>query len=96
MTRRTTQTFHGFGQPEVIVTLPDDHDHPGEHRGELRAWALDDETGDWWGLCQYRVAVSEQMLGWIHESQLRRAADLTDDDGLVDPDRVVALPQRDT
>lgn len=95
MARRTTQTFHGFDQPEVIVTLPDDDDHPGEHHGELRAWALDDETGDWWGLCQYRVAVSEQLLGWIHETQLRRAADLTDDDGRV-ADNVVPLPQRET
>ncbi len=70
VTRRTTHTYYGF-------------DMPGEHRGELRAWALDDDTGDWWGLCQYRVTPSEQMLGWIHETQLRRDGDLTDEDGRV-------------
>lgn len=93
MTRRTTETFTGFNMPDVIVTLPDDHEHPGEHRGELRAWAVDDETGDWWGQCQYRARPGHQLLGWIHQDHLRRDADLTDDDGLVDPGRVVALPQ---
>lgn len=83
MTRRITETFHGYDMPDVIVTLPDDNEHPGEHRGELRAWAIDDENGDWWGMCQYRIAPGSQYLGWIHESQLRRDGDLTDDDGRI-------------
>ena len=65
MTRRITQTFHGFDKPEVIVTLPEYDKNPGEHQGVLRAWAVDDETGDWWGMCEYYVATGVQLLGWI-------------------------------
>lgn len=64
--------------PDVLVNLPGD---PQEHRGELCAWALDDGTGDWWGLCQYRARPGHQMLDWFHETQLRRDGDLSDDDG---------------
>jgi hypothetical protein len=49
MTRRMTQVFHGWDQRDVTVTLPAGHDHAVEHPGLLRAWAVDDETGDWWG-----------------------------------------------
>lgn len=91
MTRRITETFHGYEQPDVLVTLPDD-EHPGELKGNLRAWAVDDETGDWWGMCQYYVATGVQLLRWVHESQLRRDGDLTDDDGRVALN-VVALRQ---
>ncbi|TGN65036.1 hypothetical protein EXE59_14470 [Nocardioides eburneiflavus] len=91
-----TQTFHGWEQREVTISLPDDHEHAGEHFGLLRAWAVDDETGDWWGMCNYYAAPGRQMLGWIHEDHLRPCGDLTDDDGLVDRGKVVALPQRDT
>jgi hypothetical protein len=94
MTRRITQTFHGWDQPDVVVTLPADHEHPGEHAGLLRAWAVDDETGDWWGMCNYYVGPGMQMLGWVHQDHLRPVVELTDDDGLVT--NVVALPQRDT
>lgn len=83
MTRRTTHTFHGFDQPEVLVTYPAGHEHAGEHRGLLRAWAVDDETGEWWGMCQYHVAAGVQLLDWVHEDHVRRDGDLTDDDGLV-------------
>jgi hypothetical protein len=96
MTRRTTQTFHGWAQPDVVVTFPDDHEHPGEHPGLLRAWAVDDETGDWWATCSYYVGTGIQMLGWVHQDHVRPIVELTDDDGLVDPGRVVALPQRAT
>ena len=83
MTRRITETFHGVNKPEVIVTLPEGHQHPGEHQGVLRAWAVDDETGDWWGMCEYYVATGVQLLGWIHQDHLRRNGDLTDDDGCM-------------
>lgn len=85
MTRRTTQVFHGWNQPEVVVTLPADHEHPGEHKGVLRAWAVDDETGDWWAQCQYYVDVGVQMFGWIHQDHVRPVVELTDDDGRVTP-----------
>jgi hypothetical protein len=93
VTRRITQSFHGFDMPDVIVIPSGDTE---ERRGELRGWALDDETGEWWGLCQYRAEPGRRVLDWFHETQLRRDGDLTDDDGLVAPGRVVALPQRDT
>lgn len=80
MTRRITETFHGFEQPDVLVTIDG-----AEHSGELRAWALDDESGDWWGLCQYRLEPGQRMLGWIHQDQVRRDGDLTDDDGRMGP-----------
>jgi hypothetical protein len=92
MTRRITDTFDGHEQPDMIVTFPDDHEHPGEHTGNVRAWAVDDQTGDWWGMCQYHVTTGVQLLGWIHESQLRRDGALTDDDGRV-ASNAVALRQ---
>lgn len=85
MTRRITETFHGYNQPEILVTFPDDHDHPGEHQGVLRAWAVDDETGEWSGMCNYTVAPGVTYLGWIHQDQLRRDGDLGDNDGLTGP-----------
>lgn len=85
MTRRTTQTFHGWDQPTVEITLPDDHEHPGVHTGDLRAWAVDDTTGDWWAMCQYYVATGSQMLGWIHQDHVRPVVELTDDDGRIGP-----------
>lgn len=94
MTRRMTQTFHGWDQPDVTVTLSDDHEYAGEHSGLLRAWAVDDETGEWWGMCNYYVGAGMQMLGWIHEDHLRPVADLSEDDGLV-ASNVMALPQGD-
>lgn len=96
MTRRITETFYGFDMPDVLVTISTDSEDAGEHRGELRAWALDDATGEWWGFCQYRVRPGRQLLGWIHETGLRRDAELTDHDGLLDPGQIVALPHRDT
>jgi hypothetical protein len=83
MTRRITQAFFGYDQPDVSVTLPEDHEHAGEHTGSLRAWAVDDETGDWWGMCNYSVSASEQYIGWVHQDNLRPVVELTDDDGLV-------------
>lgn len=85
MTRRVTEIFHGYDQPDVLVTFRDDHDHPGVHQGVMRAWAVDDETGDWWGMCDYTVAPGVTYLGWIHEDQLRRDGDLGNDDGLIGP-----------
>jgi hypothetical protein len=35
------------------------------------------------------------MLGWVHQDQLRPVVELSDEDGLVVPGKVVALPQRD-
>ncbi len=90
-----TQAFHGWDQRDVTVTLPADHEHAGEHAGLLRAWAVDGETGEWWGMCNYCAGVGMQYLDWIHEDHLRPSGDLTDDDRLVDPGRLVALPQRD-
>ena len=49
VTKRIAHTLYGFDRSDVVVKLLDDHEHPGKRRGELRAWALDDETGDWWG-----------------------------------------------
>ncbi|MFC7362214.1 hypothetical protein [Nocardioides astragali] len=94
MTRRITQTFHGWGQRDVVVTLAEDQEHAGEHSGLLRAWAVDDETGDWWAMCNYYVGPGMQMLGWVHQDHLRPVVELTDGDGLVAAN-VVALPQRD-
>lgn len=87
MTRRTTQTFHGYDRPDVTVTLPDGHEHAGEHFGTLRAWAVDDDTGDWFGQAEYSVAPGNQLLGWIPADQLRPYGELTDDDGLVNRPR---------
>jgi hypothetical protein len=84
MARRITQTFHGLDQPDVIVALPDDHERPGEHPGSLRAWAVDDETGDWWGWCIYYAGVGMQYIDWIHQDHLRPVVELTDNDGRVD------------
>ena len=96
MVRRITQVFHGWDQRDVTVTLPESHPHAGEHQGFLRAWAVDDETGDWRGMCDYYAGVGMQYLGWIHEDHLRPSGGLTDDNGLVvDPGKVVALSQRD-
>ncbi len=50
MARRMTQVFHGWDQRDVTVTLPAGHERAGEHQGLLRAWAFDDETGEWWGM----------------------------------------------
>lgn len=55
----------------------------GEHPGLLRAWAVDDETGEWWATCQYYVGTGVQMLGWVHQDHVRPVADLTDAEGLV-------------
>ena len=97
MTRRTAETFFGFDQPAVVVTLTDDDGTEHEHGGELRAWAVDDQTGDWWGMAQYRVGL-EQFLAWLPAHQLRRDNDHTDNDGLVEPvaGNVASFPQRDT
>ena len=56
------------------------------------AWAVD-ETGYWWGQCEYNVDVGMQVLGWIHHDHLRPVVELTDDDGLVDPGKIIALPR---
>jgi hypothetical protein len=79
-----TQVFHGWDQLDVTVTLPHDHQHPGEHPGLLRAWAVDDETGEWWGMCNYYAGVGMQYLDWIHADQLRPCGDLIDDDGQIE------------
>ena len=85
MARRMTQVFHGWDQRDVTVILPAGHEHPGEHPGLLRAWAVDDETGESWGMGNYYAGVGMQYLDWIHEDHLRPSGDLTDDDGLVGP-----------
>lgn len=85
MTKRITQTFHGWDQRDVAVTFPEGHEHTGVHSDLLRAWAVDDETGDWWGMCNYYVGPGMELLGWIHQDHMRPVADLTDNDGLVDP-----------
>lgn len=72
--------------------VPDDHEHPGQHPGCLRAWAVDDETGDWWAMCSYYVNTGMQLLGWVHQDHVTPVADLSDDDGLVGPARVASLP----
>lgn len=79
MARRTTHTYYGFDMPDVVLTLPDFHEQAGEHRGELRAWAVDDDTGDWWANVQYRTGPGEQFLAWLPADQVRRDADLTDE-----------------
>lgn len=96
MARRVTQTFHGWDQPEVWVTVPEGQDHAGEHRGLLRAWAVDDETGDWWGMCAYYVGVGEQFLGWVHQDHLRPVVELRDEDGRVGPNVVDLTAGPDT
>lgn len=73
MARRITQTFHGWDQPAVIVSFAKDHEHPGEHPGSLRAWAVDDETGDWWAMCTYYVGTGIQLLGWVHQDHVTPA-----------------------
>lgn len=83
--RRMTQTFHGWDQPDIVVALPEGHEHPGEHDGLLRAWAVDDETGDWWAMCNCYVGPGMRMLGWIHQDQVRPVVELTDNDGLIGP-----------
>lgn len=93
MARRITQVFHGGDQRDVIVTLPADHGRASEHCGLLRAWAVDDETGEWWGMCSYYVGTGVQMLGWVNQGHLRPVVELTDQDGLVDPGKVIALPR---
>lgn len=80
--RRMTQTFHGWNQPEVTITLPDNHPHSGVHDGLLRAWAVDDETGEWWGMCNYNAGVGTQYLEWIHADHLRPAGDHAAAEGL--------------
>jgi hypothetical protein len=82
MTRRMTQTFTGSAQPEVTITFPGDHQHTGVYFSLLRAWAVDDETGDWWGMCNYYAGVGMQYLDWIHQDHLRPSGDVTDD-GLI-------------
>ncbi|MBC2934704.1 hypothetical protein [Nocardioides sp. zg-1228] len=44
---------------------------------------MDDETGDWWGMCNYSTRPGMQYLNWIHADHLRPCGNLTDDDGLV-------------
>jgi hypothetical protein len=80
MARRMTHTFTGWAQPEVAFALPDDHQHAGAHFGLLRAWAVDDETGEWWGMCNYSTRPGMQYLNWIHADHQRPSGDLTDDD----------------
>ena len=79
----------------MVVTIPDAQDFPGEHTGVLRAWPVDDETGDWWAMCRYYVGPGMQLLGWIHQDHMRPVDELTDADGLVDPGKVVAPPHRE-
>ena len=87
-----TQTFHGWDQPVVHVTFPAGHEHPGEHPGSLRAWAVDDETGHWWAMCTYYVGPGTQLIGWIHQDHVRPVADLDDDDGVAGPGPWRPLP----
>ena len=54
-------------------------------RASCEPGAVDDETGEWWGMCNYYIGPGIQMLGWIHEDHLRPSGDLTDDDGVVEP-----------
>lgn len=68
---------------------------PASTPGSCAAWAVDDETGDWWAMCNYDVGTGMQMLGWIHQDHVRPVVELTDADGLVDPGKVVALPHRE-
>jgi hypothetical protein len=49
----------------------------------LRAWAVDDESGDWWAQCTYSVGIGMNMLGWVHQDHVRPNVELTDDDGLI-------------
>ncbi len=84
MARRMTHIFHGWNQPDVTVTLPDYHPHAGEHQGLLRAWAVDDETGEWWGMCNYYAGVGMQYVDWVHQDHLRPSGELAED-GLVQP-----------
>lgn len=83
--RKVTYTYYGYDRPDIIVTI-DDH----EYRGELRAWAIDDDTGDWWANVQYRTAPGSTYIRWLPANQVRRDADLTDDDGRVNPGSSVA------
>ena len=64
----------------------------GEHEGLLRAWAVDDERGDWSAMCAYYVPPGVQLLGWIHQDNVRPVVELTDDDGLASPGVVTAVP----
>ena len=77
MTRRMAQVFHRWDQRDATVTFPAGHEHPGEHPGLLRAWAVDDETGEWWGMCNYYAGVGMQYVDWIHGDHLRPSGDLT-------------------
>lgn len=42
---------------------------------------MDDETGDWWGMCAYDADAGMQYLDWIHQDYLRPSGDLNDDVG---------------
>ncbi|MGF9756523.1 hypothetical protein AAII07_15075 [Microvirga sp. 0TCS3.31] len=46
---------------------------------------MDDETGDWWGMCNYSTRPGMQYLNWIQADHLCPSADLTDDDCLGSP-----------
>lgn len=82
--RRMTQTFHGWDQPDIVVTLPKCYERPGEHHGLLRAWAVDDETGDWWAMCNYYVGpVCRCLAGSTRTTS--DVVELTDNDGLIGP-----------
>lgn len=94
MARRMTQTFHGFDRRDVIITIPDGDEHAGTYNGQLRAWAVDDETGDWWADV-IRMDGMYNYPEWQPAERVR-LAELTDYDGLVDPGRVVALHERET
>ena len=51
---------------------------------------------DWLGMCNYNVGAGMQYPDWIHAVHLRPSGDLKEDDGLVEPRKVIALPHRDT
>jgi hypothetical protein len=47
-------------------------------------------------MCTYYAGVGMQYLDWIHQDHLRPSGDLVEEDGLVDPEKVVGLGEFDS
>lgn len=70
MTRRITETFHGYSVREVIIDI-----EGTKHHGEVRAQAIDDDPRtnqghDLWALVHCGRLRGSNSLRWLPESQI--------------------------
>ena len=75
MTRRITETFFGYDQPNVWIEVDG-----VEYRGEIRAKATDGDPDTnrgcvWWAQCNVRYAPGDNRIEWHPAHHVRIDAD---------------------